>query len=182
MTIRSEEIYRKANQIVQKSGKRDALQIARNSGIYLHFVEEFKNLLGMYTYQQKERHILLNANMDEILMNMVCAHEIGHDTLRREKAKGKSVLPEFVLFDMRTAVEYEANAFAAHVLIDDEELFFYLQQGYDVAQLSAVMNTNINLMLVKLNELNRMGRKYHLPYVPNADFLKNLKAEGRSTL
>lgn len=74
------------------------------------------------------------------------------------------------------------NAFAAHVLIDDEELFFYLQQGYDVAQLSAVMNTNINLMLVKLNELNRMGREYHLPYVPNADFLKNLKAEGRSTL
>lgn len=182
MTIRSEEIYRKANQIVQKSGKRDALQIARNSGIYLHFVEEFKNLLGMYTYQQKERHILLNANMDEILMNMVCAHEIGHDTLHREKAKGKSVLSEFVLFDMHTAVEYEANAFAAHVLIDDEELFFYLQQGYDVAQLSAVMNTNINLMLVKLNELNRMGRKYHLPYVPNADFLKNLKAEGRSTL
>lgn len=182
MTIRSEEIYRKANQIVQKSGTRDALQIARNSGIYLHFVEEFKNLLGMYTYQQKERHILLNANMDENLMNMVCAHEIGHDTLHREKAKGKSVLSEFVLFDMRTAVEYEANAFAAHVLIDDEELFFYLQQGYDVAQLSAVMNTNINLMLVKLNELNRMGREYHLPYVPTADFLKNLKAEGRSTL
>lgn len=178
MTIRSEEIYRKANQIVQKSGTQDALQIARNSGIYLHFVEGFKNLLGMYTYQQKERHILLNANMDDILMNMVCAHEIGHDTLHREKAKGKSVLSEFVLFDMRTAVEYEANAFAAHVLIDDDELAFYLQQGYDMAQLSAAMNTNINLMLIKLNEMNRMGKNYNLPYVPSADFFKNIRPEA----
>lgn len=177
MKIRSEEIYHKANQIVHRYGTRDALKIAQESGIYLHFVEGFKNLLGMYTYQQKERHILLNANMDEMLMRMVCAHEIGHDTLHREKAKGKSVLSEFVLFDMRTAVEYEANAFAAHLLIDDEELNFHLQQGYDVAQLASAMNTNINLMLIKLNEMNRMGTRYNLPYVPHADFLKSIKPD-----
>lgn len=178
MRIRSEEIHHKANKILRRCGTRDAMQIAADLGIYLHFVEDFQNLLGMYTYQQKERHILLNANMDETLTRMVCAHEIGHDTLHREKAKGKSILSEFVLFDMRTAMEYEANAFAAHLLIDDEELVHYLKQGYDVAQLSAAMNTNINLMLIKLNEMNRMGRNYELPYVPHADFLKSIKPES----
>lgn len=178
MTIHSEEIYHKAHRILHRCGTRDSLQIARELGIYLHFESDFKNLLGMYTYQQKERHILLNANMDDILMQMVCAHEIGHDTLHREKAKGKSVLSEFVLFDMRTAMEYEANAFAAHLLIDDDELNSYLQQGYDVAQLASAMNTNINLMLIKLNEMNRMGRNYHLPHIPHADFFKNVKPEG----
>ena len=79
---------------------------------------------------------------------------------------------------MRTAMEYEANAFAAHLLIDDDELNSYLQQGYDVAQLASAMNTNINLMLIKLNEMNRMGRNYHLPYIPHADFFKNVKPEG----
>ena len=32
-----------------------------------------------------------------------------------------------------------------------------MKQDYDVVQLSAAMGTNINLMLIKLNELNRMG-------------------------
>lgn len=177
MTIHSEEIYQKAKKILHRCGTRDSLQIAQDLGIYLHFIDGFKDLLGMYTYQQKERHILLNVNMDDILMQMVCAHEIGHDTLHREQAKGKSVLSEFVLFDMRTAMEYEANAFAAHLLIDDDELNSYLQQGYDVAQLASAMNTNINLMLIKLNEMNRMGRNYRLPYIPHADFFKDVKPD-----
>ena len=32
-----------------------------------------------------------------------------------------------------------------------------MKQDYDVVQLSAAMGTNINLMLIKLNELNRMA-------------------------
>ena len=31
-------------------------------------------------------------------------------------------LQEFTLFDMRSEMEYEANAFAAHLRIDSEEL------------------------------------------------------------
>ena len=87
-------------------------------------------------------------------------------------------LPEFVLFDMRSKPEYEANAFAAHLIIDDDELIDNMQQGYDVVQLSAMMNTNINLMLIKLHELNRMGWRLNLPYVPRSDFLRNVKPEG----
>lgn len=44
---------------------------------------------------------------------------------------------------MRTKHEYEANAFAAHVIIDDDDLIDYMRQGYDVLQLSRAMNTNI---------------------------------------
>lgn len=90
MTIHSEEIYQKAKKILHRCGTRDSLQVAQDLGIYLHFIDGFKDLLGMYTYQQKERHILLNANMDDILMQMVCAHEIGHDALHREQAKEKA--------------------------------------------------------------------------------------------
>ena len=45
-----------------------------------------------------------------------------------------------------------------HILID------LMKQDYDVVQLSAAMGTNINLMLIKLNELNRMGWQLNLPY------------------
>lgn len=177
MMIRSKEIYQRAQRIVRHCKTRDALEIAAELGIYVHSIDSLTSLLGMYTYRHKERHILLNANMDPMLTQMVCAHEIGHDLLHRELAKGSGSLPEFMLFDMRSTPEYEANAFAAHLLIDDRELLENLRQGYDVAQLASMMGTNINLMLIKLNELNRMGWQLNLPYVPHGDFLKNLKAQ-----
>ena len=105
---------------------------------------------------------------------MVCGHEIGHDALHRERAKVGMGLQEFTLFDMINEMEYEANAFSAHLRINNEELFDLMGHGYDVVQLSSIMETNINLMLVKLNELNRMGRQLNIPYIPYSDFLKNI--------
>ena len=99
-------------------------------------------------------------------------------TFHRDLAKGNEPLPEFVLFDMRTKHEYEVNAFASHLIIDDDELIDLMKQDYDVVQLSAAMGTNSNLMLIKLNELNRMGWQLNLPYVPHSDFLKNVRPEG----
>ena len=122
MIIRSEEIYQKATSIVRSCGTRNTLKIARELGIYVDFIDDFDNLLGMYTYRHKERHILLNSKMEEMTMQMVCGHEIGHDIFHRDLAKGNNALPEFVLFDMRSKPEYEANAFAAHLRIDDDEL------------------------------------------------------------
>lgn len=54
-------------------------------------------------------------------------------------------LQEFTLFDMRNEMKYEANAFSAHLGINNEELFELVGQGYDVVQLSSIIGTNINL-------------------------------------
>ena len=175
MLQKAETIYHKANELVRRCGTRDTLRIAGKIGIYIQQIDTFKELLGMYSYQHKERHILLNSNMDYITVQMVCGHEIGHDIFHREKAKSRMGLQEFTLFDMRSEMEYEANAFAAHLRIDSEELLELAGHGYDVVQLSSIMGTNVNLVLIKLNELNRMGLRLDLPYVPRSDFLKNVK-------
>ena len=174
----SEEIYRKAKRTVRFCGTRDTVKIARELGIYTHFIDTFDSLLGMYTYRNRERHILLNARMEDMVTQMVCGHELGHDALHRDLAKKNGTPPEFVLFDMRTSHEYEANAFAAHLLIDDEELIEYMKRGYDIVQLASAMHTNINLILIKLNEMNRMGMNLNLPYIPRSDFLKDITPEG----
>lgn len=175
MSIRSDTIHKKAVDTVRACGTRDPLKIAQELGVYVDFIDDFRELLGMYTYRHRERHILLNSHMDELLTRMVCAHELGHDALHRELAK--SALPEFVLFDMRSRPEYEANAFAAHLLIDDDELTELMKDGHDVVQLAALMGTDINLMLIKLNELNHMGYQLSLPYIPRGDFLKDASAD-----
>ena len=148
----------------------DALAVAEALGVYVHRLENLRDLLGMYTYRQRERHILLNARMEPGLMQLVCAHELGHDALHRQLARG-GALPEFSLFDMRTAPEYEANAFAAHLLLDDDAVLEHLRQGRDVAELAALLGVHLNLVLVKLHEMNRLGWQLELPYVPRGDFL-----------
>lgn len=177
MLCKAEIISQKANELVKLCGTRDTLRIAEDIGIYLHHIDNLKELLGMYSYRHKERHILLNSNMDYITSQMVCGHEIGHDMLHRELAKSEMGLQEFVLFDMRSEMEYEANAFAAHLRIPDDELIELMRQGYDVVAMSSMMETNVNLMLIKLNELNRMGRHLNLPYLPKSDFLRNIEVE-----
>ena len=178
MILHPEMIHRKAAQIIKRCGTRDTLEIADDLGIYVHYLDDLSELLGMYTYRHKERHILLNANMEELVTQMVCGHEIGHDILHREQAKAGMGLQEFTLFDMRNEMEYEANAFAAHLRIGDDELIDLMRSRYDVVQISAALGVNVNLTLIKLNELNRMGWNLNLPYLPKSDFLKNISPMG----
>lgn len=175
MLHRAEIIYRKANELVKRYNTRDAVQIASEIGIYIHQIDDFKKLLGMYVYQHKERHILLNSNMDYTTTQMVCGHELGHDLFHREQAKTGVGLQELALFAMPNEIEYEANAFAAHLRIDSAELLDLINQSYDISQLSAIMDIDENLLLIKLHELKRMGCQINLPYLPYTDFLKHIE-------
>ena len=149
-------IYSKATDIVKQTGTRNPMKITSDIGVMLRYSEELDKLLGLYTYRWKHRIILLNEKMDEIMARMVCAHELGHDALHRDLAKGDG-LKEFVLFNIKDTTEYEANAFAAHLIIDDDDIYSMCKEKYDVVQMAKMLNVNINLVLIKLQELNKLG-------------------------
>lgn len=174
--IDSAGIYRRANELVQSCGTRDTLALARLSGVDVVETANFRELLGMYVYRWKHRVIFLNSRMDEYLTQMVAGHELGHDAYHRDLAKGEG-FREFELFRMKSAVEYEANAFAAHILIDTDECLEYARNGCDVTQIARSMYSEINLMLIKLQELSRLGFDLRLPMQPKGDFFKNIRTE-----
>ena len=165
--IDSVGIYKKANKLVESNGTRDTIKLAKSSGVEVIPVNCFNNLLGMYVYRWKHRAMFLNDRMDEYLTLMVAGHELGHDIYHRELAKGEG---------MRSSTEYEANAFAAHLLIDTGECLEYARNGYDVVQIAKAMNSEINLMLIKLQEMSRLGYNMRVPFEPKSDFFKNIKA------
>ncbi len=173
--IDSVGIYRKANSLVRMHGTRDTIKLAKASGVEVVPVDYFTGLLGMYVYRWKHRAIFLNGRMDEYLTQMVAGHELGHDIYHRDLAKGEG-MKEFELFRMQSSAEYEANAFAAHVLIDTDECLGYAREGCDVVQLASIMNSEINLMLIKLQELSKLGYNIRIPFEPKSDFFKNIKA------
>ena len=173
--IDSVGIYKKANKLVEIHGTRDTIKLAKESGVEVIPFDCFHHLLGMYVYRWKQRAMFLNNKMDEYLKLMVAGHELGHDVYHRDLAKGKG-MQEFELFRMQSSTEYEANAFAAHLLIDTDECLDYARNGYDVVQIARAMNSEINLMLIKLQELSRLGYNIRVPFEPKSDFFKDIKA------
>ena len=169
----SYEIFRQAENLVQRYGTRDAVRIAEEDGMWVHH-DPLGNLLGMYTYQLRHRIILLNSSLDENNRQMVCGHEIGHDK-RHRSLSGAKGFQEFTLFNMTGKTEYEANAFASHLLLDNDEVLAYAKDGYDVCQIAQAMNTNINLMLIKLQEMQKLGSKLTVPMQPDGRFMAKLR-------
>jgi len=167
-------IYRKAEQLVQKSATNNVLQIASDLGVKLYY-GNYDKLLGMYTCKWKHRMIFLNNNLEDHMLQMVLAHEIGHDIFHKDLAS--EGLKEFALFNLKNITEYEANAFAAHILLKNEEVLNFVRDGYDVAQIASTLNSNINLLLIKMQEMNKMGFDFNVPYRPCINFFRDVSAK-----
>lgn len=172
MLLKPEVLHEKAEELVREYRTRDALRIARMIGIYVSYRDNFGELPGLYTRMNGERHIILNSRMEPVVMQMTCAHEIGHDCFHRELIDTCDFFSEYSRSRLCDEAEYEANAFAAHLLIDDGELDEALNGGADnIVSLAAALNVSVSLMLIKLHEAERMGRRIRLPHLPRADFM-----------
>jgi len=167
----TEHIHEAAKKLISRCNTREPFKIARQIGINVWWRNDFVKLKGMYKVIERNRFIFVNSNLDEYERRVIIAHELGHDTLHRDLA-ASGVLPEFTLYDMKTRPEYEANVFAADILLDDEEVFDLARGGYDETQIARWLGVNINLLLIKLNEMNKRGYDFKLSSAPRGDFLK----------
>ena len=180
--IDSLSIYKKADTLVNHCGTRNPEKIAEILGIEIFDILNTQDLIGMYYYNWKMRAIFLNTALEEQNRMNIIAHELGHDQLHRELAK--EGLQEYTFFDMKTQTEYEANAFASHVLLDTQRVIEYAKMGYDIVQMAKGMNTHINMMLIKVNEINNLSKegKLKLPWQPDPTFFRNVSKDyGRRT-
>ncbi len=157
--------------LVKRCGTRNPFRIAQELGIEVLFCSGFGPLKGMYRVIKRNRFIFINEDLGEQMQRIVCAHEIGHDQLHRNLAKGNA-LQEFMLYDMATKPEYEANIIAAEILLDTDEVLEYIYQyGYTSEQIARAMHTDINLVALKIAHLAETG--YNLRKIDHqSDFLK----------
>lgn len=167
----ADSLTKVGSDLVKRCGTRDPFRIARELGIEVMFCSDFGPLKGMYRVIRRNRFIFLNEDLSPRMQRIVCAHELGHDQLHRNLAKGNS-LQEFTLYDMTTKPEYEANIVAAEILLDTNEVLEYIYQyEYTSEQIAFAMQTDINLVALKVAHLIETGydlrRQEH-----QSDFLK----------
>ena len=180
MTYSYDQIYEDALDLIKIPGTRDPRSILEERGVHLIPFKEDTKLLGMYKIILESRFVFYNPNVDYRILNMVFAHELGHDIYHQ--ANAKKTLVEYEIFDIKSEMEIEANIFAAHLLLDEKKLMEDIVEGYTYNELASMHDVNVNLMIFKLNEMHRMGMPIRREDPNQADFFRQIDGKDYKNL
>ena len=165
----NEAIIKKTRQLIRQCESSDPFRIARESGAEIIF-RDLGKLKGMYACIKRNRYIVVNPYMNAWLQKLVCAHELGHDQLHRELAVNQW-MHEFMIYNMNQRTEYEANVFAAELLLQDRDIIELSDGGLDIEQIARTLYSDVNLVALKLGLLSQKGYRFR-QFDYQSDFLK----------
>ena len=166
-------ITRKADELTRKFKTRNPYELCDALGVSIRLKDLGQDIKAYYFYHSRIRNIVLNIRVSETIRKILAAHELGHDRLHQRIAMLKG-FQEIELFNMAQPTEFEANVFAAEVLIEDEELLRLLNDRdksfFDVAR---ELYVPAALLDFKFRVLKNKGYRIEAQYMANGDFLKN---------
>ena len=128
---------------------------------------------GFFMVHRRMKHITINSDLPEELQRIVLAHEIGHAVLHPGDA-AIAAFHEITMFDDTKVKEYEANIFAAEMLLKDEDVLEALNGDMFFFQAARALFVPAELLDFKFRVMKRKGYKLDAPFVANGDFLKNI--------
>lgn len=163
--------------LIRRYRSSDPFELADALNITVLERGDFKRQKGAFKVILNNSFIFINANMSDEMKRLVCAHELGHALLHRSLGKTQAGLMEFELFNITDTTEYEANLFAANLLLDEDTIGSLIQDGYDVVQIARSLGTNVNLLLLKLQQMND-DNHLRLPDMPNRNFLGTISDDA----
>ena len=165
-----ESIKKMADKLVKKAGSRNPFVIADDNSINIKYITDFKKLKGMYTVIKRNKFIFINALLPEELQKVVCAHEIGHDAMHSFMAEMGAV-SDTAMFDTKNSFEFEANVFAAELLIDDNIALAMAKEGMSLSDIASSLCLDKNIVEIKFLSLSRRGNKINIPFSFKSSFL-----------
>ena len=172
-------IYDKVGHLVGKYQTRDPDELIRCLNIHLKYIGSTESLLGMYRVILRNRFIFLADNIGS-LRKTVLAHELGHDQLHRKECIKGAGFHESRVFNPTDRFEIEANIFAAHLLIPDEDVISMIKYAENDKELADSLVVDINLLNLKISEMAKMkllDLDQSALRRPDSGFLKNYKPQ-----
>ena len=173
--MKNPDAYLIPPKLISRYGTRDPFRICREKDIEIMYRDDFIGQKGAFSLMLNVPFIFINNNLSDEMKRIVCAHELGHAMLHRKlcRKKKNQTIYEYEIFDIRDNTEYEANIFAANLLIDEKEMNDYMTSyGYDIVQTARAMDLNVNLLLIKQHEMNgNASMLFRLPDLPKRNFL-----------
>ena len=149
-------IHQVANELVQNVGTRNIKQLARSCSLDISERSRIKDMLGLLSLYFDKPLILINRQLDKQTKQMVCGYALGH-CLERQMLTDTHSFKKFLAIKDKHIFLYEQNAFTSHLMLDSDDVYQLTRRGLDAAQIAAVKKIHLNLVLVKLLELNHLG-------------------------
>lgn len=146
----------------------DPFAIADAEGIRVCFYD-LGSLNGMYTVIGGVSFIALSESLGAGEARLVCAHELGHHFLHKGIAR-TAALADSALFSGGGRLEYEANVFAAELLVSDDALCDAAKICPDIARAASELDVHPEILAVKCEILRNKGSNFN-PLEINVDFL-----------
>ena len=182
--IMDSRLFSLPQDLVTTHETRDPFRLAETLGFYVRFINA-KKQKGFCTNILNNYFIFINENLSPQMQRMTCAHELGHillhrDRLRRAKDGPFQRIVEMELFDITSSTEYEANLFAANLLIDERALTEMLRDGRDIVSIASSLDVNVNLLALKLAEMKKNGIDLRIPFTPDRRFMGKIEDRADS--
>ena len=171
-------ISREVEQLIRQYDETNVARLCRAMGVTVLFspMGNFDGACkGFYLSQSRKQVIMVNSHLSEDLQAIIMAHELGHAVLHR-RASGIRTFHDFVMFDETSQYEFEANIFAADLLMPDEEVLSLLNDDISFFAAASALQVPPELLDFKFRVLKRKGYKViDPPIVANGDFLKKVR-------
>lgn len=177
--MKNKWIYDKVERLVKKYQTRNPEELIKELNIHIQTLPDTKSLLGMYRVILRNRFIFIPNNVGN-LRKMILAHELGHDQLHRKECMKGASFHENKVFNPTNIYEIEANIFAAHLSIPNEDVIDMLRYAESDRDLANELEVDINLLNLKISEMAKMNLldiDHSILRRPDSSFLKYYKPQ-----
>lgn len=148
--LRSDAIRQAAESLADRYGTRDPFLLCRAMNIHIVPLNTPGKLCGFYRIIKRNRYLFLNHSLSPEDRRVVCAHELGHACLHSAMAKDMP-LRAFTVATPSPS-EYEANLFAAALLLPKREFSAAVRAGYTVKEIAAHFRVSEELVRLRAEQ------------------------------
>ena len=163
-------IIRAVEKLIKKYDTRDPYELCKLLGIKIHYYDLQKKLKGFFYYQSRQKNIVIDSNVNEVLERILIAHELGHAILHTKIAMMRG-FQEMEVFDGSSLEEDEANFFAAELLLEDQAVLECLSE-HSFFETAKRLYVPAALLDYKVSLLHEKGQLVNQMYIRKSDFLK----------
>jgi Zn-dependent peptidase ImmA (M78 family) len=164
-------IYDETQKLIRKYKTRDPFKIMDDMHIIVGETSSFQKLKGFCFMSCKTIYVRISSFLSEEEKQIVAAHELGHIILHKTQLK-MAPMKDDTLYNMQDNTEYQANLFAADLLLSDADIAEMAHnEDLDYFSLCSTLNSTPELMSFKLYSLTKRGQAYHMPMEIQSNFL-----------
>ena len=164
-------VYQEVEKLVRRHGTRDPFELLDAMHVQVHVYFDLTCTKGFTRYFLRQFFVGINGRLPEAEQRIVAAHELGHISLHAGELR-TAPLFDTAVYDKRSSTEYEANLFAADLLLTDEDVMqAALRPDTDYSSLCLSLGAAPELMSFKFRSMQKRGIELPLLFECDSLFL-----------